>query len=263
MRFRPCIDIHNGAVKQIVGGSLKDVGSEAKDNFVSENTAGYYADLYRRDRLKGGHIIILNPEGSEWYEKDVEQAKQALETYPGGMQIGGGIHLENAQRFLDWGASHVIVTSFVFRNGIIDYDRLGALSSLVGKEHLVLDLSCRFYQDGYYIVTDRWQKKTNELLHRETIEHLAEYCDEFLVHAVDVEGKHAGIERPVIEILADSLCRPVTYAGGIHSLEDIAFIQKAGKNAIDFTIGSALDLFGGTIPYEQIKGDVDFALLKG
>lgn len=252
MRFRPCIDIHNGTVKQIIGGSLQDQGSLARDNFVSSYDAGYYAEKYKKDGLTGGHVILLNPEGSEWYEKDVWQAGLALSAYPGGMQLGGGVNLDNAERFLTMGASHVIVTSFVFRNGIVDYERLKSLSGLIGKQHLVLDLSCRYDTDGYYIVTDRWQKKTEEKLNRETIEHLAEYCDEFLVHAVDVEGKNAGIEQKVIEILADSVQRPVTYAGGIHSMEDIAFIQRAGKNKIDFTVGSALDLFGGTIEYQKI-----------
>ena len=160
MRFRPCIDIHNGAVKQIVGGSLRDKGSRAQDNFVSEQDGAYYGKLYRRDGLKGGHIILLNPAGSEYYEQDVQQARLALEAYPGGMQLGGGVTAENAERFLDMGASHVIVTSYVFRDGIVDYERLKKLTSLIGKERLVLDLSCRFYRDGYYIVTNRWQNRT-------------------------------------------------------------------------------------------------------
>ena len=252
MRFRPCIDIHNGAVKQIVGGSLKDSGDQAENNFVSSRDADHYAEKYKKDGLTGGHIILLNPEGSTWYEKDVRQAALALEAYPGGLQLGGGIHPGNAERFLDMGASHVIVTSFVFRNGIIDYDRLKELSSLIGKDRLVLDLSCRFYQDGYYIVTDRWQNKTEQKLNQETIVELAGYCDEFLVHAVDVEGKHSGIDKNVIQILADSPCCPITYAGGIHSLEDVEFIRREGRGAIDFTIGTALDLFGGPIPYEQV-----------
>lgn len=253
MKFRPCIDIHNGTVKQIVGGSLQDRDSQAQNNFVSSYDAGYYASMYQEDGLKGGHIILLNPVGSEWYEKDVEQAALALQVYPKGLQLGGGINLENAEQFLDLGASHVIVTSFVFRNGMVDYDRLQSLSSLIGKNRLVLDLSCRYYSDGYYIVTDRWQNRTQERLNKETIERLEQYCDEFLVHAVDVEGKCAGIEKKVIEILADSVSIPVTYAGGIHSIEDIAYIESAGKKRIDFTVGSALDLFGGSIPYQQIK----------
>lgn len=252
MRFRPCIDIHNGAVKQIVGGSLRDSGSEAEDNFVSVSDAAFYAGMYQRDGLEGGHIIILNPQGSAWYDRDLAQAKMALEAYPGGMQLGGGVCLENAELFLDMGASHVIVTSFVFREGKVDYQRLKSLFSLVGRQHLVLDLSCRRYQQDYYIVTDRWQRRTREKLNRDTIERLAEFCDEFLVHAVDVEGKQDGIERPVIEILADSLCRPVTYAGGIHSQEDVEFIRTAGKASIDFTVGSALDLFGGQLAYRQM-----------
>lgn len=252
MRFRPCIDIHNGSVKQIIGGSLKDKGDGAQDNYVSSFDAGHYAKMYKRDGLEGGHIIILNPQGSPWYEKDLEQARMALETYPGGMQLGGGVHPGNAESFLDMGASHVIVTSYVFREGMVDYERLRSLSSLIGKKHLVLDLSCRLYGQGYYIVTDRWQNRTEERLNRETIERLAEFCDEFLVHAVDVEGKNSGIERPVIEILADAMCCPVTYAGGIHSLEDVEFIQAAGKDSIDFTVGSALDLFGGNLAYRQM-----------
>lgn len=252
MKFRPCIDIHNGTVKQIVGGTLNDKGSEAKNNYVCSHDAAYYAEMYRKDGLCGGHIILLNPRDSQWYEADVAQARGALEAYPGGMQLGGGIQLDNAEFFLDLGASHVIVTSFVFRNGMIDYKRLESLSRLVGKEHLVLDLSCRCYNGGYYIMTDRWQKRTDEKLDRQLIGHLAEYCDEFLVHAVDVEGKHAGIEKTVIEILAASPCCPVTYAGGIHSMDDIGFIRSAGNSSIDFTVGSALDLFGGNLPYREM-----------
>jgi phosphoribosylformimino-5-aminoimidazole carboxamide ribotide isomerase len=252
MRFRPCIDIHNGSVKQIVGGSLQDQGDRAKDNFVSRYDGGFYGDLYRRDGFRGGHIILLNPVGSPWYEKDVEQAKLALEAYPGGLQLGGGITGENAEKFLDMGASHVIVTSYVFRDGIVDYQRLSELSRQIGKEHLVLDLSCRRYGEGYYIVTDRWQKRTEEQLNRETMEHLREYCDEFLIHGVDVEGKQQGIEKPVISMLGQWQAGIVTYAGGIRSLEDLEYIREAGKDAIDFTIGSALDLFGGDMPYKSM-----------
>ena len=253
MRFRPCIDIHNGAVKQIVGGSLKDQNAYAQDNFVSGQDAAYYAQLYKKDKLKGGHIILLNPRDTPQYQQDMEQAKKALAVYPQGMQIGGGVNLNNAETFLDMGASHVIVTSFVFREGMVDYERLKALSSLIGKEHLVLDLSCRRYEDGYYIVTDRWQKRTTECLNAENMEKLLQYCDEFLVHAVDVEGKQSGIDQEVIRILAEDIRCPVTYAGGIHSLKDLEFIQSAGHGKIDFTIGSALDLFGGTIPYDKVK----------
>ncbi|MDD7403914.1 MAG: phosphoribosylformimino-5-aminoimidazole carboxamide ribotide isomerase [Butyribacter sp.] len=259
MKFRPCIDIHNGCVKQIVGGSLQDQGNQAVDNFVSEQDAAFYADLYKKDGLTGGHIILLNPEGTEYYEQDVLQAKEALQAFRGGMQIGGGMKPENAERFLDMGASHIIVTSYVFRDGIIDMERLERFSRQIGKKHLVLDLSCRFVKDDYYIVTNRWQKVTKEKLNQKTLEMLAQYCDEFLVHAVDVEGKTSGIEKEVIKRMAEEKSLPVTYAGGVHSLEDIAWIKQAGKGRIDYTIGSALDLFGGDIPYlslvEQTRKD--------
>lgn len=257
MRFRPCIDIHNGKVKQIVGGSLQDEGSYARDNFVSGQDAAYYGELYRRKGLTGGHIILLNPADSPYYEEDLRQASLALEAYPGGLQIGGGVTLDNAEQFLKMGATHVIVTSFVFWNGMIDYDRLQSLCSLVGREHLVLDLSCRRYEDGYYIVTDRWQRRTKERLSVEILKNLEQYCDEYLIHAVDVEGRAAGIELPVVEILAGYSRGNVTYAGGIHSMEDIASIEKIGGGKIHFTVGSALDLFGGNIPFDKVCGYCD------
>lgn len=160
MKFRPCIDIHNGSVKQIVGGSLKDDGSQAEDNFVSLQDASYYAGMYKRDGLKGGHVIILNPPGSQYYNADIAQAEKALGTFRNGMQAGGGVNIDNAKMYLDMGASHVIVTSYVFGDGIIDYSRLKKISALTGREKLVLDLSCRYAGDNYYIVTDRWQKIT-------------------------------------------------------------------------------------------------------
>lgn len=252
MKFRPCIDIHNGSVKQIVGGSLTDVENRADDNFVSKQDASFYASLYRRDGLRGGHIILLNPKGSTYFEADLQQAAGALAAFPGGMQLGGGVNLDNAEQFLDMGASHVIVTSFVFNAGNIDMERLRSLCGLIGKQHLVLDLSCRFMQDDYYIVTDRWQKMTQQRFNRETLEELSEYCDEFLVHAVDVEGKASGVEREVVRRLGEYEGCPVTYAGGIHSEEDLQFICMAGKDHVDYTVGSALDLFGGSIPYEKL-----------
>lgn len=252
MKFRPCIDIHNGSVKQIVGGSLSDQGNLATDNFVSGYDAAFYAEMYRRDGLRGGHIILLNPAGSEYYEADVRQAASALEAYPNGLQVGGGMNPDNAEQFLDMGASHIIVTSYVFRDGRIDYERLENMCSLVGKEHLVLDLSCRYVGNDYYIVTDRWQKVTEEAFQMETLQHLSEYCDEFLVHAVDVEGKASGIEKEIIRRMGSYQLCSMTYAGGIHNQDDLEFIQQAGNNHVDFTIGSALDLFGGTIPYQKM-----------
>lgn len=252
MKFRPCIDIHNGSVKQIVGGSLTDRENQARDNFVSEYDAKYYAEMYRDDGLTDGHIILLNPKTSEYYEKNLTLAREALAAYPKGMQIGGGIDDTNAELFLDMGASKVIVTSYVFRDGKIDFERLERLCALVDKEHLVLDLSCRYVEDDYYIVTDRWQKTTAETLSVQTLAMLSEYCSEFLVHAVDVEGKASGVEKEVIKRLGAFELLPVTYAGGIHSLSDIMWIKEAGDNHVDYTIGSALDLFGGKIPYRKL-----------
>ena len=252
MRFRPCIDIHNGKVKQIVGGSLLDEGDYALDNYVSEKNGDYYAGLYRDAGLKGGHIILLNPLGSEYYEEDVRQACLALGAYPGGLQIGGGMNADNAAFFLKQGASHVIVTSYVFRDGKINWDHLQEMVEAVGKEHLVLDLSCRRKDDTYYIVTDRWQKYTQVPLNRETLDLLSGYCSEFLVHAVDVEGKAKGIEENVAALLGEWDGIPVTYAGGVGSYRDLMKLKALGRNKVDVTIGSALDLFGGEMEFKKV-----------
>lgn len=252
MKFRPCIDIHNGKVKQIVGGSLRDKGDAAVTNFASGLDASYYANMYKRDGLKGGHIILLNPPSSEYYEKTRQQALSALRAYPGGMQIGGGIHAENAAEYLDAGASHVIVTSYVFQNGVFHRENLKKLVRAVGKEHLVLDLSCRRKDNAYYIVTNRWQTFTDVKLDEKMLEELAGDCDEFLVHGVDVEGKASGVEKELVGMLGRWNKIKVTYAGGIGSLEDLEEFRKESGGNLDFTIGSALDLFGGKIPYEWI-----------
>ncbi len=252
MRFRPCIDIHNGKVKQIVGGSLTDVADQASENFVSQQDAAFYANLYKKKHISGGHVILLNPASSPYYEKTKEQALLALKSYPGGLQVGGGINDENAEEFLTAGASHVVVTSFVFRDGKIAYDHLEKMISAVGKDHLVLDLSCRKKDGIYYIVTDRWQKFTEVAVTAETLEMLADSCDEFLIHAVDVEGKASGIEVELVEMLSSCSKDGITYAGGIGSYEDIELLKKAGKGRVDFTVGSALDLFGGQLSFEKI-----------
>lgn len=257
MHFRPCIDIHNGKVKQIVGGSLLDEGNRASENFVATQDAAFYANLYKDSGIKGGHIILLNKAGTEFYEADVEQARFALSAYPGGLQIGGGITAENAKSFLDMGASHVIVTSYVFSNGKVDYERLKRLVDVVGKEHLVLDLSCRKRDGQYYIVTDRWQKFTEEVVCQETILRLQDFADEFLIHAVDVEGKANGVEKELVEILAQYAGIPMTYAGGVGSYEDIEVLRDLGKNRLNVTIGSALDLFGGTLEYDRVLQMMD------
>lgn len=257
MRFRPCIDIHNGAVKQIVGGSLKDEDNQAVTNFASKYEADYYAEMYRKDGLTGGHIILLNPAASEYYEATRVQAYLALKAYPGGMQIGGGITAENAEEYLKAGASHVIVTSYVFRDGEIHWDNLKKLADAVGKEHVVLDLSCRRKEDGYYIVTNRWQTFTNVKLTHEVLDELSKWCDEFLVHGVDVEGKSSGVEEELVRLLATWSGCPVTYAGGIGSMDDLKKFAEICDGKLDFTIGSALDLFGGRISYTDIIKLID------
>ena len=258
MRFRPCIDIHGGKVKQIVGSSLTE--ENKKENFVSVKDASYYALLYKKYGLTGGHVILLDKAGTPDHDKDIAQAEGALSAYPGGMQIGGGITCDNAERMLDMGASHVIVTSYVFSNGIINYDNLNSLRYLIGKDRLVLDLSCRRCGDDYYVVTDRWQVFTKEKLDTELLLQLSDYCDEFLVHAVDVEGFAGGIEEDAAKILGtysksnndDSGKNRITYAGGIASYDDIARIETLSEGRLDFTIGSALDIFGGGLSFEKI-----------
>ncbi len=252
MKFRPCIDIHNGRVKQIVGGSLADENSAAEENFVSVCGGEYYARLYKQRGLSGGHIIILNPVGSEYYEADRRQAFAALEEYRGGLQIGGGITAENAPEYIERGASHVIVTSYVFKDGKISIDRLERLVSAVGRERIVLDLSCRRRDGKYYIVTDRWQKFTDTEVTAESIFMLRKYCDEFLIHAVDVEGRQKGIEYAVAEMLGNIGGITATYAGGIGSYGDIEKLELLGRGRLDFTVGSALDIFGGTLDFDKI-----------
>lgn len=252
MEFRPCIDIHNGRVKQIVGGSLKDKDNQAEENFVSQMDGAFYANMYKKAGIRGGHIILLNPVTSEYYEATRAQALLALHSYPGGLQIGGGITADNAAQFIEAGASHVIVTSYVFNNGRIDYNNLEKLVDAVGKSHLVLDLSCRKKDDSYYIVTDRWQKFTDEVITEELLDELSQYCDEFLIHAVDVEGKASGIEKELVSLLGDWGKIPLTYAGGVHSFEDLRLIKELGHNRVNVTIGSALDLFGGSMKFEDV-----------
>lgn len=253
MKFRPCIDIHNGKVKQIVGGSLKDAGDQARENFVSEQDAAFYAALYRDAGLTGGHVILLNGADSPYYSETRAQAMKALRTYPQGLQLGGGVRPENAAEYLDAGASHVIVTSYVFRDGQLSWENLERMEREVGKERLVLDLSCRRRGDQYYIVTDRWQKFTDVPVTLDVLRRLGSHCDEFLVHAVDVEGKARGVETELAELLSGYGERKITYAGGVGSMEDIRILDACGKGKLDVTVGSALDLFGGGIPFETLK----------
>jgi phosphoribosylformimino-5-aminoimidazole carboxamide ribotide isomerase len=243
--FRPCIDLHDGNVKQIVGGSLSDNASHLRTNFISDRPAWWYAELYKKDQLTGGHVIMLGP-GNE------KPALEALKAYPGGLQIGGGINAENAAAFLEAGASHVIVTSWIFREGRIEWDRLRQLVQRVGKKRLVLDLSCRVKEGDYYVVTDRWQKFTDQKVTPATLALLAEFCDEYLIHAVDVEGLCRGIDLNLVRLLSEHCPLPSTYAGGASSFQDLVTVTELGRNRVHLTIGSALDIFGGDkVKYED------------
>jgi phosphoribosylformimino-5-aminoimidazole carboxamide ribotide isomerase len=238
-RFRPCIDLHEGRVKQIVGSTLQDAGSGPRENFVSELSAGHYAEMYRNDRLTGGHIIMLG-QGNE------EAARQALAAWPGGLQLGGGVSPENAASYLGAGASHVIVTSYVFDSvGRFDVNRLAALEAETGADRLVLDLSCKRVADGWTVAMNRWQTLTDLHVTHEVLDQLAISCDEFLIHAVDVEGKCEGIDEDLVRHLAAWGKKPITYAGGARNLEDLRRVQLLSNGLIDVTIGSALDIFGG------------------
>ncbi len=257
MRFRPCIDIHNGKVKQIIGGSLRDRGDSALENFVSERSAADFARFYHKDHLKGGHIILLNPASSPYFEATRQQALEALNAEPGDFSLGGGVNPWNAEEYLKAGASHVIVTSYVFSEGRFDRDHLDEMVRAVGREHLILDLSCRAKEDGFYIVTDRWQKFTDVRLSLSILIMLSGSCDEFLVHGVDAEGKQRGPQLELVDLLAKVCGRganhvPVTYAGGIGSFSDLEDVRHHGKGLVDVTIGSGLDLFGGSMPYREV-----------
>lgn len=246
MQFRPCIDLHNGKVKQIVGSTLKDNEPESlQTNFTADHPSSWFADLYRRDKLTGGHIIKLGP-GND------QSATEALAAWPGGMQIGGGISADNGHEWLDKGASHVIVTSYVFSNGLVNRERLQKLVKAVGKKHLVLDLSCRRRDSDYYIVTDRWQNFTDVIISPEILEEFSSLCDEFLIHAADVEGQCRGIETELVERLARWSPIPTTYAGGVKDLSDMELIRDLGEGRLHATVGSALDIFGGsTMTYQE------------
>lgn len=243
MNFRPCIDLHEGKVKQIVGGTLNDSG--AKENFVSAHESEYYASLYKENDLKGGHIIALG-------KGNKDQILKALQAYPGGMQVGGGVNADNAKDYIDMGATHVIVTSFIFNNGRLYKDHLDQMVKVVGKDKLVIDLSCRLQDGKYYVVTNRWQQFTDFEVNAENIRYLEDYCDEFLVHAVDVEGLQSGIDDNLLDLLSKIVTIPCTYAGGISTLEDVMRIKEKGNGKIDYTIGSALDIFGGKLAFDDV-----------
>lgn len=241
--FRPCIDLHEGKVKQIVGGTLGDVG--LRTNFVSEKSAAWFAGLYKRDGLTGGHVIMLGS-GNEM------EARAALGAFPGGLQIGGGVNAQNARDWLEAGASHVIVTSWIFHEGRVDWERLNELVKTVGKARLVIDLSCRKRGENYFVVTDRWQNFTELVVDEDMLKKFSEFCAEFLIHAVDVEGLCKGIDRELVEKLGQWTPLPTTYAGGANSISDLETVTRAGQGKVDLTIGSALDIFGGSgVKYED------------
>ncbi|CAI5967418.1 unnamed protein product [Closterium sp. NIES-64] len=261
VKFRPCIDIHKGKVKQIVGSTLRDLPSQGSSatassssssfepvtNFESDRSAAEYASMYAADSLPGGHVIMLGADPASQ-----EAALGALNAFPGGLHVGGGITPENAEMYLDAGASHVIVTSYVFRDGKVDEERLRRMVNAVAPERLVLDLSCRKKGEHYYVVTDRWQRFTSLVVDGETLARLADCCDEFLVHGVDVEGMKLGIDEELVSLLGKYSPIPVTYAGGVRSLEDLEIVKAAGRGAVDVTVGSALDIFGGELPYREV-----------
>lgn len=246
MRFRPCIDLHNNQVKQIVGGSLRDDGTGLRTNFESPYDSAYYAKMYQRDKLTGGHVIMLGP-GNE------EAALLALQSYPKGLQLGGGINPGNARKYLDAGASQVIVTSYLIEDGELSFRRLDALMEVLAPEELVIDLSCRkTAENEYLVVYDRWQKFTNCRVEADVLTRLSKYCAEFLIHAVDMEGKMSGVDGDLTALLADASPLSCVYAGGISSYDDIELIRKRGAGRIDYTVGSALDIFGGHLSYTEL-----------
>lgn len=244
MEFRPCIDLHAGKVKQIVGSTLGHADTAVVENFVSSHDASYYAKLFQRDNLTGGHVIMLGA-GNE------EAAYSALAAYPGGLQIGGGITADNAKQYIDAGASHVIVTSYIFHDGLLDMARLQKLVDAVGKEHIVLDLSCRKKDGDWYVVTDKWTKFSNFIVNEQSVRELAQYCDEFLIHAVDVEGKKSGMQQDLVRDLAQWVTIPTTYAGGVRSIDDLQTFNALSNGKLHVTIGSALSIFGGTLSYDE------------
>ncbi len=245
--IRPCIDLHQGKVKQIVGGTLKDEGAGPKENFVSDQSAADFAAMYRRDNLLGGHVIQLGP-------GNFDAARDALAAWPNGLQVGGGISVENAVSWLEAGASHVIVTSWLFNDeGQLLENRLKELEREVGRERIVLDLSCRKTKSGWTVAMNRWQTLTNIDITAMTLDTLAEYCDEYLVHAADVEGLCGGIDAELVKVLGGWAGVPMTYAGGVATMDDVRLIQDSSEGKVDVTVGSALDIFGGKgVKYDEI-----------
>ncbi|KAF8524637.1 Phosphoribosylformimino-5-aminoimidazole carboxamide ribotide isomerase [Hysterangium stoloniferum] len=239
--FRPCIDLHDGIVKQIVGGSLSESDSSTlKTNFVSSDSPSHYARLYKENNLIGGHVIKLGP-GND------DAAKEALAAWPGGLQLGGGINDKNALEWLHHGAEKIIVTSFLFPSSRFSLERLKNLSLLVGKDRLVVDVSCRRKDDRWYVAMNKWQDLTDMEVNQESLDLLSQYCSEFLVHAADVEGLCQGIDEEMVKKLGEWVRIPTTYAGGAKDISDLDLVNRLSNGKVDLTYGSALDIFGGTL----------------
>jgi len=245
MRFRPCIDLHEGKVKQIIGETLDRSEQAVVENFVSDEEPAYYAKMFAEDHLLGGHVIMLG-QGNE------QAAIQALQAYPGGLQIGGGITAENAAIYLEQGATHVIVTSYIFQKGQLNMRNLDRIISEIGSEKLVIDLSCKQIGNEWKVATDRWTMISDVEVNQKNIKELERYCDEFLIHAVDVEGKKEGFQEQLVQFLAESVSIPTTYAGGIRTLDDLDLFYDLSSGKLDITVGSALDIFGGQLPYRAV-----------
>ena len=238
-KFRPCIDLHDGKVKQIVGGTLRDDGPGPRENFVSAESPAAFAQKYRADRLAGGHIIKLGA-GND------DAARSALAAWPGGLQLGGGINADNAADWLAAGASHGSVTSWLFSpEGKFLPDRLATLVDRIGADRLVIDLSCRRTATGWTVAMNRWQTLTDLDVTPATLDRLAGSCAEFLIHAADVEGLCGGIDQDLVKLLGAWAGRPLTYAGGVATLADVELVETLGQGHVDITVGSALDIFGG------------------
>ncbi|EJD48392.1 1--5-imidazole-4-carboxamide isomerase [Auricularia subglabra TFB-10046 SS5] len=238
--FRPCIDLHDGVVKQIVGGTLSDDGAQLRTNFVASSSASHFAALYKQHNLTGGHVIMLGPNNDK-------AAKDALAAWPGGLQVGGGITSDNAPTWIEAGASKVIVTSYLFPDAQFSLDRLQGLSALVGKGRLVVDVSCRRKNDKWFVAMNKWQCLTQMEVNKESLDLLSQHCSEFLIHAADVEGLCQGIDAELVQRLGEWVGIPTTYAGGAKSIDDLDLVQQLSRGKVDLTFGSSLDIFGGTL----------------
>ncbi|KAJ3055878.1 Enzyme that catalyzes the fourth step in the histidine pathway [Rhizophlyctis rosea] len=239
-KFRPCIDLHDGQVKQIVGASLSDSApSTLKTNFVASQPPAYYSHLYRDNNLTGAHVIKLGANNDA-------AAREALAAWPNGLQVGGGITADNAQEWLDAGAEKVILTSWLFPNAKFDKERLLSLVERVGKGKIVIDVSCKRHGDKWIVAMNKWQTPTDMEVNEESISMLSEYCSEFLVHAADVEGLCQGIDEELVTNLGKWCHIPCTYAGGGKDISDLALAEKLSGGKVDLTYGSALDIFGGS-----------------